>query len=188
MINLLPTREKREILAGRTNRLLVRYIILLAIVIVLMVIAFIFVGLYLENTRSANQAKIEQNEANSQQLIAKQKAINEFRTNLQTAKTILDKQVNYSAIILKVASTIPPGVIIDQLTLDRSTLGTPATLTAHAKDEKAVLALKDALNKSSYYSNAYFNNIAKPSDTSSDYPYQVTMTVTPTQELLKDGR
>ena len=184
MINLLPTKEKREILAGRSNRLLARYIVLLAIVTCMMLIAFAFVWFYLQNTKGINQTKIKQNEASSQQLLAKQNAINEFRSNLQTAKTILGKQVNYSAIILRVASTIPKGVVISQLSLDPTTFGTPTTLTARATSEAAVLKLKDSLTNSPYYSNAHFDTIAN-SDDQSAYPYQVTMTVTLTKELLK---
>lgn len=187
MINLLPTQEKREILAGRTNRLLVRYIVLLAIVTGLMVIAFAFVWLYLDNTRSANQAKIDQYEASSHQLATEQQAINAFRSNLQTAKTILDKQVNYSSIILRIAQTIPSGVVIDQLSLDPKTLGTPTTLTVRAQSEAAVLALKTALTSSPYYSNAHFDTIALPDSSTNKYPYQVTMTVTLTRELLNDN-
>ncbi len=185
MINLLPTQQKREILAGRTNRLLVRYIVLLAIVFGMMLLAFGFVWLYLQNTRSINQAKIEQNEASSRQLLAKQAAINDFRTNLQTAKTILDKQVNYSTIILRVASTIPDGVTIDQLTLDPTTFGTPTVLTARAKSEAATLALKDSFTNSPYYSDAHFDSIAKADDVKNGYSYSITMSVTLTQELLK---
>lgn len=184
MINLLPTKEKREILAGRSNRLLVRYSILLVVVIMMMLCAFAVVWFYLQNTREVNQARIEQNEASSRQLLAKQTAINEFRSNLQTAKTILDKQVNYSAIVLKVASTIPRGVVIDQLTLDPKTFGTPTSLTARVKNEAAALALKDSLTKSPYYNDAHFDSISR-SDDPSGYPYQVTMTVTFTKELLK---
>lgn len=184
MINLLPTREKREILAGRSNRLLLRYTILLSIVTVAVLLAFVFVWLYLENTRSVNQAKISQNEASSKQLLSKQQAITSFRSNLQTAKSILDKQVNYSAITLRVASTIPSGVVIDQLTLDPATFGTPTKLSARAKSETAALQLKESLTNSPYYSNAHFDTLSRASD-ESGYPYQVTMTVTLTQELLK---
>ncbi len=186
MINLLPVQEKREILAGRTNRLLVRYIVLLAIVIALMLAAFAFVWLYLDTIRSSSQAKIDQNEASSRQLVAEQQAIDAFRSNLQTAKTILNKQINYSGILLRIAQTIPSGVVIDQLSLDPATFGTPTTLTARAKDEAAVLALKAALTNSRYYSNAHFDTIVLPGDSNSNYSYQVTMTVTLTRELLDD--
>lgn len=187
MINLLPTQEKREILAGRTNRLLVRYIVLLAGVVGLMLIAFAFVWFYLDNIRSTNQAKIDQNDTASRQLATEQQAIDAFRSDLQTAKTILDKQVNYSDIVLRIARTIPKGVVIDQLSLDPTTFGTPTTLTARAKSEAAVLALKAALANSPYYSNARFDTIALPGDSSNPYAYRVTMFVTLTQELLNDN-
>lgn len=185
MINLLPTKEKREILAGRTNRLLVRYILLLSVVIVMMVLSFAFVWLYLQNTRGVNQEKIEQNTASSQQLLSKQQAIDSFRSDLQTAKTILDKQVNYSTIILRVASIIPDNVVIEQLTLDPATFGTPTSLAANAKTEKDALNLKASLTSSPYFSDAHFDTITRTDNENSDYPYQITMTITLTKELLK---
>lgn len=185
MINLLPNDEKREILAGRTNRLLVRYNILLVVVIIMTLAAFGFVWLYLENIRNSSQEKIEQNEISSRQLLSKQQSINTFRSNLNTAKTILDKQINYSAILLKVASTIPSGVVLDELTLDPSTIGKPTVLNARARSEAALLKLKESFSESSFYSDAHFDTITRTSSDNDKYPYHVTMTVTFTRELLK---
>lgn len=185
MINLLPTNEKREILAGRTNRLLVRYLFLLLIVIVMTLAAFGFVWYYLETTRSASQARIEENEASSRQLLSRQQAIASFKTNLKTAKTVLDKQVNYSTILLRVSSTIPAGVVLNQLTIDPATIGTPTTITARARSESALLKLKDSLTQSPYYSDAQFGTITKADDSSDGYPYQISMTVTYAKELFQ---
>ena len=185
MINLLPNDEKREILAGRTNRLLVRYNILLVIVMIMTLAAFGFVWLYLENIRTSSQEKIEQNEISSRQLLNKQQSINTFRANLNTAKTILDKQINYSTILLKVASTIPSGVVLDELTLDPSTIGKPTVLNARARSEAALLKLKESFSESSFYSDAHFDTITRTASDNDKYPYHVTMTVTFTQELLK---
>ncbi len=185
MINLLPTSEKREILAGRTNRLLVRYIFLLIVVMVMTLAAFGFVWYYLETTRSTSQAKIEENEANTRQLLSQKQAIAEFKTNLKTAKTVLDKQVSYSTIVLRVASTIPDGVVLNQLTLDPTTVGKPTVITARARTEAALLKFKDVFAGSPYYSDAQFGTITNTEVSSDKYPYQITMTVTFTKELFQ---
>lgn len=185
MINLLPTDEKREILAGRTNRLLVRYIFLLLMVMLMTVIVFGFVWLYLNTTRSTNQEKIAENEQSSLELRDDQLAINNFRANLQTAKTILNKQVNYSTILLRVASTVPEGVVLDNFLFDPATLGTPTVLNARAKNDAAVLKLKDSFVSSKYYSDVRFNTIDNNDSKTDPYPQHITITVTYTPELMK---
>lgn len=187
MINLLPIDDKKEILAGRSNRLLVRYILLFLALAVFMILSLVAVYIYLSNTKSVAEANIASNENDSRELLAKQQEVNAFKSDLATAKQILDKQVNYSSIILKAAGVIPSGIIIDNLTLDPETIGTPTKFNARAKSEQAAIRFKDALNKSPYFENAYFDTIStEESESNSGYAYSVIMTVTFTRELLND--
>ncbi len=184
MINLLPVQDKKEILAGRTNRLLVRYLLLFLALGVFMILALVAVYFYLGNVKSVAESNIASNDADSRELMAKQQEVNSFKSDLATARQILDKQVNYSSIILKVAGSIPPGIIIENLSLDPETIGTPTKLNARAKSEQAAIRLKDSLNRSAYFSDAYFDSISHNSE--AQYPYTVTMSVTFNKELLDD--
>lgn len=189
MINLLPINDRKEILAGRSNRLLVRYLLLLLAFAFFLIVALSAVYVYLSNTKAVAEDNIASNEADSRELLAKQQEVNAFKSDLATAKQILDKQVNYSSIVLRVAGVIPSGIVIDSLALDPETIGTPVKLNAKAKSEQAAIEFKDALNNSPYFQDAYFDSInsaASGDESVGDYRYSVIMSVTFTQELLND--
>lgn len=184
MINLLPDQDKAEIRAGRANNILIRYVVAIAAILVVMAIEFGGSYYMIDATRQRADAAIAENQANSQDLIEQQATVTEFRNNLATTKQILDKQVDYSQIILRIASSIPGGVIIDQLSLDSTTFNTETTLSARAKNEATALRLKDALDASPYFTNVYFNTITiDPGNTA--YPQVINLSVTYTQELTK---
>ena len=184
MINLLPESYKKEILAGRSNLLLVRYCFLSFAVVIIAMGIMATVWFMINNVKDLNQQTIIDNEANSFQLSSKQAEVNEFRENLKTARAILDKQINYSAVAVRVASTIPSGVIIDQLSLDPSTFGKPTNMTAHAKSENAALQLKKSFSNSKYYDNVHFNSISNSDSGDSNYPYAVTLGLTIKKDIL----
>lgn len=184
MINLLPPHAKKELAAGRANRLLLRYHILFSLLALATLLILVFFYLHLRGAQQSYQATVDANIQKSGHMAASQKEVAEFRANLATARQILDKQINYSAVALRVASVIPPGVILGQLTLDPETINQPVKLNAQARDEQAVQSLKDALNNSAYFSDAYYDTVSRDA-ASSNYPFSITMTVTFTQELLR---
>lgn len=183
MINLLPRSAKRELYAGRTNVLLVRYNILMIIVIAAVALILAGVYLYLMTTLTNAERRIEESERSGQQLATEQQEIASFKSNLATAKQILDKRVDYSTVILRISSVVPGGVLVDQLSLDPETFGTPTKLNVSATSEQRVLELKNALNESEYFDDAYIDTITKAE--SGDHPYAAVLTVTFKQELLQ---
>ena len=184
MINLLPEFDKKQIRAGRINHLLVRYTIIMAAVLVLMFAEFVLTYFYMQYTKTIAEDAISDNQSKSQEILAKKQEVDTFRGNLSTAKQILDKQVDYSAITLEVASLIPKGVVLEQLTIDPATFGTATTLTAKAIDENAARELKNSLSNSSYFSDVHFNTIARAEGGDSGYPYTATLSLTFRKELL----
>lgn len=184
MINLLPPDSKKQLAAGRANRLLLRYLILI-VAFSLVVIGAIGVAYwYMDGMKRSYQAQIDDNLAASRHMADSQKQVKEFRSNLATAKQILDKRINYSSIVLKVANAIPSGVVIDQLSLDPDMIGTPVKLNAQVASEVAAERLKKSLNDSPYFTDAHYDVLARTSDP--DYPFSLVFTVTFTKELLKN--
>lgn len=183
MINLLPPIAKKEIAAGRANRLLLRYLLLFIGLAVLMVAIIGFVYWFLHNTNDAEQRKKADSESSSQQLMSRQQDVAAFKADLATAKQILDKQIDYSDIILRVAGAIPAGVIISDLTLSPEVIGTPTKITAQARSESSLHAFKAILNRSSYFEEVFYDTVTKQEG---DYPYSVVLTVTFKQELLDE--
>jgi Tfp pilus assembly protein PilN len=184
MINLLPLEEKRQIQAARTNVLLFRYALLTACVMVatgLMVGA----GFVIMNTSKAEaEKKIALNASKASSYKSVQAEAETFRANLSTAKTILDKEVNYTKVILAIAQTLPADVTLDNLDLDANTFGTPFVLSAKAKSYDGGLALKSALEKSDVFSNVSLQGMTiAASDTG--YPVSVQLNVTINKDVAK---
>lgn len=185
MINLLPPTAKTEIRSGRVNRLLVRYLALFAILMIVLFLELAGAYLFLSYSKSTADATTKSNLESSTQLTAKQAENTEFINNLGVAKQILSKQVNYSTVLLRIASVTPSNVIFDQLTLDASKFGRATTITAKAKTEYDALRFKDALSASPYFDNPHFQSLTRDTKTQSPYKYSITMDVTFTKELLK---
>lgn len=183
MINLLPPNEKRELRAGRTNFLLVRYNIALLVALVFLFAAIGVVFVYLNNTKASAQATIEENKTKVAGYATVQSQATQFRSNLTTAKQILDKEVTYTKVILDIAQILPQGVVLQNLNLDSATFGTETMLVAQATNYDRALALKAAMEKSPLFSNVHFATITAGSEGA--YPLTVNMSVTINKEATK---
>jgi Fimbrial assembly protein (PilN). len=183
MINLLPPDAKAEIHAGRANRLLVRYLFLFTGLMILL-FASIAASIYIMmSTKAQAIATIDEANKQSVSLHEEQQKVTQFISDLKIAKQILGSQTNYSTILLRIASIIPSGVTIDNLSLDSSNFTKPVTITAHAKDDAAALALKNALTSSDYFTNPHFSTLA--TSNKGAHPITIEMDVTFTKELFK---
>lgn len=180
MINLLPLADQQEIHAGRTNSLLLRYITLSLIVlgILLAWIGFLYFTLY----NAESQAKQVQQE-NDAKAATRQGIVNQatkFRADLSIAKQIMDKQVNYTDTITRIAAAMPAGTILDSVSIDPKTFDKDTTIAAHAKSQEAAIALKDSLQASGLFSKVYFQSVTstKQDDkTPTPYPFAILLGV-----------
>jgi Tfp pilus assembly protein PilN len=180
MINLLPYEHKNEIRAGRTNVLLVRYIAIL--VCAAIVLGGLLVGSYivLNSTKAIAEVKVKENEERMSAFQATRTQSDSFRSDLATAKTILDGNISFSRLIYKIAATVPSGVVLDNLTLDPQTFGSSVDLTASAKSFDDATKLRDAFSRNDQvFSDVTLQTIRNPeSAASSDaYPVKVTLSV-----------
>ena len=103
MINLLPPEEKRQIRARITNTLLLRYCI--ATLLLTIPLSTLAGGTYMIilNQKSAAEESIQNSQQKSSQYADIRAEAQEFKSNLNTAKTILDKEIKYSQIALAIA-------------------------------------------------------------------------------------
>lgn len=181
MINLLPPEHKQEIRAGRTNVLLMRYIgILIAAAIVL---TGLVVGVYvtLNGTKAVAEAKVGQNQARVAEYQETKLQSDSFRSDLTTAKSILDSSVSFSKLIYKIAEIVPPNVILSDLALDPETFGSSVTMTASARSFDDAAKLRDAFIKNSQvFSNVQLQTIETSGDSTEsagNYPVKVNLSV-----------
>jgi hypothetical protein len=187
MINLLPHEEMRQLRAARSNVLLARYNFLMIGALVFLLIAVGVTWIQLTVTKSSAETNISLNQDKSSGFIPVQNQADEFRKNLATAKQILDKEVTYTSVVLAIAKVLPQGVVLENLSLDSQTFGTPTVLIAHAKDYTSALALKDSFQASNLFSDVHFDSIATGGDnaTNPDYPVTVNLNVTIKKEAIK---
>lgn len=180
MINLLPTNDKRQLQAARTNNLLIRYNILMLAVLVFLGLAIGVTFVYLNTVKANSQSVIEGNAARVSDYASVQKEANQFRANLATAKQILSHEVTYSNVVLEIAALLPAGVVLQNLSLDANTFGTPITLIANTKSYDSAIALKNSFQASPLFSDVHFTTIASTTagDAAAQYPVTVNLSVT----------
>ena len=187
MINLLPAENQRQLRAARVNVILLRYVILALAAVGLLAAATLASYLILTFTKVSAEDTIAAETKKASQYQAVERDAKEFQANLQTAKTILSKEVRYSKITVAIAQTIPSGVVLDNLNLDAQTFGTPTTLTARARSYKDALRLKSSFEKSEIFSDVNLASISKADDGSGKqaYPINVSINVTINKELAQ---
>lgn len=179
MINLLPYEHKADIRAGRTNVILVRYISIL--VVAAIILGGLVVGSYivLNSTKANAQQKEAENTARLTEFQQIQTDANAFRTDLATAKTVLDSSVSFSKLIYAIADTIPSGVILEDLSLNPSSFASSVTLNASAKTFSDGTKLRDQLAaRSQLFTSVQLQSIRSTEGASKDsYPVKVVLSV-----------
>lgn len=179
MINLLPDDYKQEVRAGRTNVLLVRYIMILGSAV--FVLGALSIGAYvvLNNTRSIAEAKVAQNEQSVTSFAPVRAQADAFRGDLSTAKTILANDVSFAKLIYEISSIVPPNVVLDDLSLDPKNFGSNATMNASAKSFDDATKLKEAfIRNDQIFSNVQLQTIrTSDSGSTNAYPVKVNLSV-----------
>jgi Tfp pilus assembly protein PilN len=167
MINLLPPENKAEIRAGRLNVILLNYITMTVFSMALLAALFVLSYLTLSSARHEAQRRVEENSTEISKYDKVKESAEEYRKTLATAKQILDNSTNYSTLILKIADSVPVGVTLTGLNLDKKTIGTPMVLNFTAKSKEAAFAFKSSLQeKSSIFSNVNFQQVDLPKKSS----------------------
>lgn len=179
MINLLPPESKKQIRAARNNHVIRRYYQLVLTSAALLAIVFA-VGFKVtfdqENSYLAIKAQNDKEVAKFQDV---RKAAQDFSSDLDVAKTILASDIRLSETITGIASVIPSGVILSNLSLNtQDTTNAPLNISARAKTYEAAVALKNSLEGSPIFENVSLQNAVTtlPEDaTTTMYPVAVTL-------------
>lgn len=185
MINLLPAEYKQQIRAARTNVLLRRYLILSFIAAGFLAVALAGAYFVMVTAKDSAAATLTANQQKASSFSAVEQQADSFRSDLSTAKTILDNQIYYSKAILAIAHALPPNIILGNLDLDVSTFGTPVSLSAKAKSYNDALTLKDTLQASNVFSNVRLESVSSGSGDTKGYPIDIKINVTIKKEITK---
>lgn len=155
MINVLPPDIKRQIVAARSNVLLSRYIIISMLLAGLLFALTIGTHLMLGASKQTAEETIKENTLKQAGYQDTKLALKEFSDNLATAKAILDKEVKYSAIAIRLAQGLPRGVNLQSLDLKSDSFGEPMTLTVLGNSHNDAARIKDEFNKSTVFKDAF---------------------------------
>lgn len=188
MINLLPAEDQRQLAAAQTNTLLLRYLVLLPIVILLLIAEMGAIYLVMNTTQNNNRQTIADNESKAAQYDQLKTEASDFRTNLRTAKSILDTQVPYSDILTSIAQVLPDGASLETFLLDSTTLTTPTTtFKVRVQSYPQAVEVKNQLQNAKINDENVFTdvNILETSHVlGDDDHYEATYNVTFSKEIL----
>lgn len=184
MINMLSPNDKRELLASRTNSLLLRYIIFFSIFVLLLVLELVAVYFMLNASKLSSEATIRENEQLALSQSSVQKEADQFRSDLATAKIILDRQTPYTSILKTISDLVPNGVVMNSISIDPSTFGTPIDVSLSAKNYEDAIIFRRNLSQSEKFSNVSFKDINYDPKEETPYKYTSIFSVTFKKELL----
>jgi len=179
VINLLPTDFKKQLRAARNNNMIRRYYMLLIMSAGLLALVFA-VGFMVTLEQEAQHNKIkEQTEKTAQTFQKTRDAAEDFSKDLAVAKTILAIDVRFSKLITDIASVIPPGVILRNLSLDTQdeSSKTPITINASSKTYEDAVKLKNSLEESPIFESVSLVSAGTGTADGSAYPVSTTVSV-----------
>lgn len=191
MINLLPPEYMRQLGAARTNSLLLRYSVLMTLVVAFLALEAVGMYFVVDAGTAQNQATISENAKKTTAFAATKKEAASFTANLSTAKYILGKQVPYTKILLIVAQSMPAGAVVDSISVDPATFGTPASLSVQAKTYNEVIETKTLLQKAQFnektplFTAVSLQSVTTDKTADAHYPIIAQFNVTYSKDILK---
>lgn len=160
MINLLPPGIKEQVRYAKLNRLVLRYVWTLGVVVV--VLAGVFAGAFylLQLQINAVAADVSDKEATITKLnktfVPKAKDASD---RLNAIKYVQGTQTRFSAVVADIAKVVPQGVSIDSMTLTGNDR-TPVRVAVTAQSYAAALAFRNALTTSPRVAGADLESIS----------------------------
>ena len=174
MINLLPYETKKQTSAARMNVILLRYIFILFISAAFLAISIAVIYLFIRDENGSSTSVANGQTSNS----SVQKQADTLRTDLATAKSILDDQVAYSNVITGIAAALPAGTILDSLSLSEGSFGTTTNLKILSRTADNETKIKENFKNSTLFSNYKLLSSTPNNDNSSGYPYTINISIT----------
>lgn len=177
MINLLANGRKSEISAARTNIVIVRYtaIILLAIAFIAGVMAISYS--VLQSTMASAEARIAANDTKASVYSTTKQQVDTLSAQLSETKTILNQEVRYSKVLVKIGQLMPKGTVLDSIDLSNAAFnGTPITIKAYARSAAEGSALQSQFQSSPLFSQVTLQG-TQTTGGIDGYPVVISLTV-----------
>lgn len=189
MINLMPPQIKEDLLYARRNVLLVQYCILAGVVSVALVAIMSF-GLTLMNSdEGAIKDAISEREATLATLKTNEDQARVLAGQITTISALLNKELDYSDIIVQIGGLIPEGATLQNLNLLQTVKTEPLTLTVIVDEQAKGAVLQQNFESSPLFSGADIQTISPSSrnENGDILNYAVSLVVRYTGEVAEEG-
>ncbi len=178
MINLLSDEYKSELRAARSNLIIARYI-----GIILLAALFMFGALFisyslLETTMDSAEKRIQANDVKADVYSQTQEQVSTLGGQLNQSKTILDQEIRYSRLLIRLGQIMPTGTVIGKLSLGSASFnGEATTLTAYAKTTSEASSIQTQLQASPLFSKVSLTSTDSSGQGIPGYPVTVELSV-----------
>lgn len=178
MINLLANGRKDRIKAARSNIVILRYM-----AIILLATSFICATLFvshsiLSSTMANAESIIESNDLKASVYSDTKQQVEALSLRLEGARGILDQEVRYSQVLIRIGQLTPPGTILDSLALNNSSFsGQPVEVKIFAKSPTEASLVQSQFQNSSLFSQATIQS-TETTGGINGYPVVMTMSLT----------
>lgn len=177
MINLLANDRKSEITAARTNIIIVRYTAIIVLAIAFILGALTVSNGVLRSTMASADSLIAANDTKADVYSDTKQEVDTLSAQLTEAKSILDQEIRYSQVLVKIGQLMPEGTVLDGLDLSASAFaGTPVTIKAYARSASEASLLQSQFQGSSLFSQVALQG-TQASGGIDGYPVVVSMTI-----------
>lgn len=177
MINLMPDTAKSEIRAARLNVILTRYIFVILFAFGFLVLLLAGSYVVLTQTKASAQRLTDGNSTKADVYSSTKAQVEALGASLTQTKSILDKEVLYSNVLMNIGQQMPAGTVLSSITLNAASFaGTPVSIKAYAKTTDDAVALRQKFQSSPIFTNVNFDSVSDSAGIDG-YPVGVSMTL-----------
>ena len=141
MINLLPIETKDQIRFARWNVTILRYIGLTMVLLVSIGAVTLFGLFYMQSNTNPLKSNNELLQTEVTKLAPIQKEAENLSNKIKLINAIFDKETDYTEIITRIGSALPPGARISSISLSPKSLDEPLTLSVDTPSHEVSAAV-----------------------------------------------
>jgi Tfp pilus assembly protein PilN len=165
MINLLPSDQKEQIRYAKLNRLAIRYVRVLVVVVVVLgaIFGYSIMELGRQTAAVTNDVSAKEDTISALNKTFTPKA-KDASDRLNAIKYVQGTQTRFSAVIADIAKVVPRGVSIDTMTLTGNDAA-PVRIAVTAQSFSTALAFRNALITSPRIAGADLETVSSTNGT-----------------------
>lgn len=178
LVNLLPYKSKKQISAAKANVVLVKFTAIIGAGALFLAAASFMTYMILNGMEQTALAQKSKNSTETQAFEAAKGQATTMNRSINSAVSILNRQVSFSDILTQLGSITPNGVVIESLNLSSSTLGKPVTLQLHAKDSNSLIQFRDNIQASTLFKDYSLSSSTSSANDPEGYTIRATVSLT----------